>query len=1270
MPQEIREAKSSSQNPGDGAHGDVPSDRIIGDPTIEFEAVCQQIFKAPHVPQTFDVDGFERILYGEKEGDRRLIQSSVETGSVYRIGFRFANGKLVHEKSSDNYGTQAYMDPLVGGFLKEFDPGWLHNYFGVIPFLVNRLSSDTPASINQAITAFGKTANSTILHDTIQACKFSSAEEETYGEMSDHTILNFDLDDLDCPRVSISAPKIITTIQNLNTSVHNERFNDIPWFTDLRQALDAIMQSSWYLDLGKLIADHPEDLSANRSLVKNPEVKKQLVGIFKTNQKTVEAFGEVVNELAVLTTLAREHEQLPTLIGSAGGYVTESTEIAIHNARHRTAVYMCANRVGQKIQNPYWADDKEMMQRGLDVDKSHHSLGDIIKAAAPEIQSQELPISLEITHDRPIIVITGRNGDGKTRGIETVASQILWGQLTGLSDGAESVALQATEPPSTLINTATTSSDISTFEGEMYPLVRAITESITGKPRITFVDEIGRGTDSRDALAIALAAARHTIQTNSFLVISTHYGHDMVELAKKLGMRQKMRIFNVDPTTHALVEVNDPTDSKGVEVWHKRAKTLDKPIKDILFQQAVALRTAVTTGQLLDLPSWNLPEAESQQKIRFVDQDTLNDLCMGTEPGSRDVYDGLLTLVPGTSIGLTEMFNRHLELASTFDPAILTQDKQLINGLFEVGKKRGVAMNEIIKHIASVSSMIGTWTNISVSKDDTQKITDFVKKNDKWQFGQRLSFYGSEKVLDSFLSAFGSLSQLRRQISGNDSAFSQLGNIFMWNEKLKPLMDQLYPESLLRIYANAFISAQQTEIESMRKSFSITMHDAIENESSWSQSHVEKTSEHFGIPKDTQWYSLGRTIAKLWNSQDPDTRRDVFTWILAEYEQEKQSSGPFHSIIRNSPLRAIFELADIAVKNYDEVKNENPRGFPEDASKWKSYVIEKLIQNDLEPIFALSRAIRMSKGMNLGGSETRDFQRYMYSLDHLILVEFQQALTKQRNEPQGDNLSVNSYLSLVDTLGYVGVFANAIESFKWSIPTQSTDGSYIVEDAIPLDILSKKKIQDTVRQTFSISPNTNMVTINGYNGNGKTVLLRLMGIIPLMSELSGYVPAKNAVIPQYGFIRTMINAGKSTQEASSFQNEADRSIHFVNDFIAAGRPQNGLILLDEPNASTSGGDQIGVTLSVAGLLTSSNNLVAMTNHNSQMYSVMRMINGRIPMNFQVLAYPYDPNSPYKLLNVPSDQAESVQSGGIDKAASMGLDPAVVEIAKFIRSVTT
>lgn len=1232
----------------------------------EFEAFCTKVFDTPHDKVQFEATVAERLMFDTDPGTRGLIQSAVQTELFDKLFSRPVNGQFVRV-SDVNYGSQAYMDALYGSFIAAFPKETMVNNFGVIPQLAKRLSTDSPSDVQKAISAFTTHADGNLVHSVIDACKFSSAREEKSKNLTRHNILQLNIEHISQGSLELSVPKILDSIQKIKLVAQDSRYNDIPWLGEIRQKIDSIIANSWYTELASLVTEYPSEFSAKPSIVQTKEARDKLIAIFKNNQETVKQFGDVVHDLAVLTTLSRVHKYLPELLSVPSGSVQEASGIAIHNARHTKAVHVRATAIGMKVEFPHEEVLPADVKGPLNDDENHGVRKAVLKEAAAKIQNEEMPISIEIDHDRPIIVISAPNGVGKTHGMEIIGSQILWSQLTGTVDGAEAVALEPIEPPSILVNTASTSSGVSTFEGEMYPLVRAIAASESNKSKITLVDEIGRGTDSRDAVAIALAAGVHTIQTNGFLVLSTHYGHDIVDLATKIGIRSKMRIFTVDPATHALIEVDDPVDSQGVEVWNSRAKKLDKVTRSVLSQHAAALRTASVTGVLPEMVPWQKVESVSSEALQFVDTNTLKDLGMGTESGSRDVFEALLSLLPTKSHGISDAFYRHLESSSSFDAAILQEDRSIIQGLLDAAQKSKVSISNVSNKISEISSLLDTWNSVSVSKDDSKRIREFVNETGRYQIGKRLEFYSSDKSFDLFLNSFGSLSRVRDLTSGDASAFSQLKEIFSRDSKLNDYYDQLNPHSLTDIYRDAFLNAQDKEFVSMEKSLYVAIHEALGSTYDWKPMHVEKASELFGIPANTEPNRLGQVLADKWKITNVEMSKKMLHWIVTA-DHSASSSDPIFSLIRSTPLRGIFELIDVAVENSNEVQNEHPRGFPESSANWKGYVTEKLAQGDFEPLFVLSRSVRLAKGLHEGSPQVGDLQRYIYSLDHLILVEFQEALQKRRKESIDNSLSVADYRTLIDKIGYAGVWSNAVDSLKMTIPEESKDGTYLVEEGIPLDVLSKKKVDEVIKQSFSVSPDTNAVAVNGSNGNGKTVLLKLMGVMPLTKELSGYVPAKRAVVPKYSYVRSMINAGRSTLEASSFQNEADRSIQFVKDFVASGSPSGGLYLLDEPNASTSGGDQIGVTLSVAGLLTAHGNIVAMTNHNTQMYPVMRLMNEFAPMNFQVFAYPFLQGSPFKMFEIPSDQAETIHSGGIDKAASMGLDPTVVDIAHYLRSL--
>ncbi|PIE77013.1 MAG: hypothetical protein CSA13_01570 [Clostridiales bacterium] len=132
-------------------------------------------------------------------------------------------------------------------------------------------------------------------------------------------------------------------------------------------------------------------------------------------------------------------------------------------------------------------------------------------------------------------------------------------------------------------------------------------------------------------------------------------------------------------------------------------------------------------------------------------------------------------------------------------------------------------------------------------------------------------------------------------------------------------------------------------------------------------------------------------------------------------------------------------------------------------------------------------------------------------------------------------------------------------------PKMTVDGHLIIEEgrhAIVESLLSAKK------QTYtpvSIQLDKNVTLITGANMGGKTISLKMVGLIVAMANYGLFVPAKSAVIPYYRFINAII--GDEQNAAKGLSTFGAEMVEIIDALAASDK--RGLVLIDELASGTN-----------------------------------------------------------------------------------------------------
>jgi hypothetical protein len=246
--------------------------------------------------------------------------------------------------------------------------------------------------------------------------------------------------------------------------------------------------------------------------------------------------------------------------------------------------------------------------------------------------------------------------------------------------------------------------------------------------------------------------------------------------------------------------------------------------------------------------------------------------------------------------------------------------------------------------------------------------------------------------------------------------------------------------------------------------------------------------------------------------------------------------------------------------------------------------------------------------------------------------------------------------------------AHSVDKFKMVRPSYSQDGSLDIENAVSLGLVDTLGRHNVIPQSLKFSGNTDAVVIGGPNGGGKSWTLITMANMIEWADAVGYVPAESAVLPKVDFFASCVNAGESIIGKSSFQNEIDRYLGLLRRYIEAGSPQNGIIFLDEPLASTSSEDQTAILISLIDFFRSRGVKVIITNHNHETYELLNRTQGADGQKINFVPVAFTTEEDFRLEYFDRHKTDQIKSRGIDVAEQMGVPGEVINVARYVRKV--
>ncbi len=274
---------------------------------------------------------------------------------------------------------------------------------------------------------------------------------------------------------------------------------------------------------------------------------------------------------------------------------------------------------------------------------------------------------------------------------------------------------------------------------------------------------------------------------------------------------------------------------------------------------------------------------------------------------------------------------------------------------------------------------------------------------------------------------------------------------------------------------------------------------------------------------------------------------------------------------------------------------------------------------------------------------------------HRILREY----TGHLRQHSGEIAGTAAALGRLELLFAEGEFAL---DFECTVPRLSPEGArrlVLREARHPLleDILRKQK-RTVVPVSLELNEQERTLLISGPNTGGKTVALKTVGLLALMTHAGLPVPAAYAEFPLFDRVLADIGDRQSIQESlSSFS----AHIMTLRSMLECATPDS-LVLIDELGRATDPeeGGALGVAVLEAfrhhGAFTlASTHLMAMKVYGASTPGVR---NGSMGFDDDTLAPTYQLR-----LGAPG------KSAGLDIASRLGLDPALIDAARARMSAT-
>jgi len=246
-----------------------------------------------------------------------------------------------------------------------------------------------------------------------------------------------------------------------------------------------------------------------------------------------------------------------------------------------------------------------------------------------------------------------------------------------------------------------------------------------------------------------------------------------------------------------------------------------------------------------------------------------------------------------------------------------------------------------------------------------------------------------------------------------------------------------------------------------------------------------------------------------------------------------------------------------------------------------------------------------------------------------------------------DNLNyATKSLTSLDAIFAKSYYAYSTDSVK---PTMNSKG--LIEVELGRHPLIEK--DSVVPTTINIGKTFRVLLITGPNTGGKTVVLKLVGIMELMALSGLFVPAKKAELSTFDNIFCDIGDEQSIEQSLSTFSGHIKNIKYITDNMSS----NSLILLDELGAGTDPTEGAGLAVSILDYILKNGARAILTTHFNELKEYAFVTDNVENASMDFNPKNYQPT--YKIIiGTPG------QSNAIEIASKIGLNSSIVKKAKL------
>lgn len=364
--------------------------------------------------------------------------------------------------------------------------------------------------------------------------------------------------------------------------------------------------------------------------------------------------------------------------------------------------------------------------------------------------------------------------------------------------------------------------------------------------------------------------------------------------------------------------------------------------------------------------------------------------------------------------------------------------------------------------------------------------------------------------------------------------------------------------------------------------------------------------------------------------------------------------------------------------------------------------IKEKIKQDLNLSLSPDNSIQISRDKKALIERLEDYPYLTYVSETYMSIKFtikpseeitllEGELRQLNDEEEKEELEIRENISkeignkseeILRNMKNIGRLDLLLGKAKLALDMEGVKPEILKEHTIVIEEGRHTKVEDRLKENdleftpISINLKSGVSCITGANMGGKTISIKLTGLLAAMAQYGLYVPAKSMSLGLNQYIKTSIGDMQSTDSGlSTFGGE----IKVVGEAIERA-DERGLILIDELARGTNPEEGFAISKAIVKYLINKQSITLLTTHYDNVTNIEGVVHlqvvGLSRIDYETLKEELKKEDKMEIINKymdyrlkAVDKGKTIPREAINIAKIMGLNPEIITIAEEVLGST-